>query len=55
MSWEDPPKSKRLRSAVWSSETLVQGMQAIGQQQEGMMIRLKDEEDRELADEYNVL
>lgn len=52
---EDPPKTKRLRSAVWSSDTLVKGMQAIGQQQEGMMIQLKDEEDRDLAEEYTVL
>ncbi len=55
MSLEDPPKPKRLRSAVWSSETLVTGMRAIDQQQKGMMIQLKDEEDKDLVDEYNVL
>jgi len=46
--------SNRLRSAMWSSETLVKGVQAIQKQGHDMMTLAKDEEDEELVNEYNV-
>lgn len=43
---------KRLRSALWSSETLVTGMKSVKGQQFSMMTLVKDEQDKELALEY---
>lgn len=39
---------------MWSSETLVKGVQAIQKQGHDMMTLAKDEEDEELVNEYNV-
>lgn len=43
---------KRLRSAIWSSETLVSGMRAVSSQPTGLLV--KNEEDQTLLDEYEV-
>lgn len=42
----------RLRSAVWSSETLLKGMESISKQPDGLLI--KSEEDEALVNEYQV-
>ena len=42
----------RLRSCIWSSETLQEGMTAINGQPLGMMV--KQEVDAELVNEYEV-
>ena len=42
-----------LRSSVWSSETLVQGIGHVSKQPVGFLA--KTEEDIELVDEYHVL
>ena len=42
----------RLRSAVWSSETLVTGIKAIQAQQDTMMVKTEDEQDAALEKEY---
>ncbi len=44
--------TKRLRSAVWSSETLARGMASISQQPDGLMV--KTEEDESMVKEYAV-
>ena len=44
---------KRLRSALWSSETLVHGMRNVNNQSCSMMLKPKDEEDGDLVNEYN--
>lgn len=46
---------KRLRSAVWSSETLAVGVRAVQSQPTSMMLlKPKDEEDEDLHKEYLV-
>ena len=40
------------RSAVWSSETLVQGMASVSAQPDGLLV--KTEEDQSMANEYAV-
>ena len=44
--------SLRGRSAVWSSETLVQGMASVSAQPDGLLV--KTEEDQSMANEYAV-
>lgn len=43
---------KRLRSALWSSETLLTGMKSVQGQEFSMMAFVKDEQDQELVREY---
>ena len=43
----------RLRSSLWSSETLSTGMASVSAQQQFMMVKPKDEEDEALMQEYN--
>ena len=43
----------RLRSAIWSSETLLNGMMAVSQQPDGLLMKDEDE-DEDLAVEYQV-
>lgn len=45
--------TKRLRSAFWSSETLVRGMNSVNNQGSSMLLKPKDEEDQDLLAEYN--
>lgn len=46
--------TKRLRSALWSSETLVHGMNSVNNQGSSMLLlKPKDEEDEDLLAEYN--
>lgn len=45
--------TKRLRSALWSSETLVRGMNSVNNQGSSMLLKPKDEEDQDLLAEYN--
>ena len=42
---------RRLRSALWSSETLAKGLGAIDIQQ-SLLVEPKDEEDEELVQEF---
>ena len=43
---------RRLRSAMWSSDTLVKGMSSVQNQPNFMMV--KTEDDSELLNEYHV-
>ena len=43
---------QKLRSAIWSSETLARGMASISQQPDGLMV--KSEEDETMVNEYAV-
>lgn len=45
--------ANRLRSAVWSSETLRQGMMEVSKQPDGLLVKDEDE-DEDLALEYQV-
>ena len=49
---EEVAQAARLRSSVWSSETLQRGMASITQQPCGLLA--KSEEDESLAQAYNV-
>ncbi len=44
---------RRLRSSIWSSETLLHGMRAVSEQPNGLLMKDEDE-DEDLALEYQV-
>lgn len=49
---EEVAQVARLRSSLWSSETLVRGMRSVTLQPDGLLV--KDEEDETLVREYHV-
>ena len=49
---EEVAQVARLRSSLWSSETLVRGMRSVTLQPDGLLV--KNEEDETLAREYHV-
>ena len=43
-----------LRSSVWSSETLLEGMKNVSAQPDNFLAKVEDESDQELVDQYKV-
>lgn len=44
---------EQLRSRVWSSETLVAGMQNVSRQPKRLLVKAEDEPDQELVEQLN--